>query len=841
MTDEFLDHWAVDHVAGRAKALRAVGETQDSVQLAFAHRTLGVDCRDSGDVEGARRHLGMALRHARRSKNGSIVADVLATRGGTRVILGDPRGGLRDLTEAAAGSTGAALAPILYRLGLARFILGDPAGAIRDVKAAVEILREHGDVVWLPRALQVLAEAEIRLGHLHSASEHLAECRNFLGDDSGDESIRLRGLEAWVAFLRGDLPTALKTVSFHDVASVGEGLLRGRIAIDLAIINLSAGLSDTALEVLDSVDPNTLPPIDATEWRSILSRVLLANGQPDAAYEIATKALKESRRMGRLLEGAEAALTAVQAQSPHDRDTSLSPGHVARSLERAGSRYCVDGWLLAGQTAVEQGRRAVARKAFANGAGYRRNADLLVAASGWLSRAHELDLSGETGILRACATGLDALDDYREIIGSSEARASITHRGGELADLALRHAVHDPRALLTWSERWRATSLDVRPVTFQGEISPAVAMLRDSGRRIAEARAEGQSTEALEKERRALERRVRSEHHQQRAEGGSTRRRFDAAELVARVGDAGFVQIIDIDDVLHVVVVTKGRARHVVVGETRKALELAEAGAFALRKAARTGRFAPGDLGRRFQEAVLGDAVRLLPDGALTISPTPVLHGAPFALMPVLMRRPFSIVPSATQWMRASDVPVPRTKRRALISGPGLLTGGAEVARLAKEYPDATVLRGPDATVAATMKAIDGAKLAHLATHGTFRADSPLFSALEMADGPLSVYELERLKRAPYRTILSACDSGVLAPVGAQEVLGLASALFSLGSAGLVCSIAEVNDEATADLMMRVHAALEAKQTPAEALASVRESGSPVEQATAAAFVALGV
>jgi len=366
-------------------------------------------------------------------------------------------------------------------------------------------------------------------------------------------------------------------------------------------------------------------------------------------------------------------------------------------------------------------------------------------------------------------------------------------------------------------------------------------MLRDSGRRIAEARAEGQPTEDLERERRSLERKVRSEHHQQRAEGGSAKRRFDTSELVAEVGDAGFVQIIDIDDVLHVVVVSGGRARHAVVGPTAAALELAEAGRFALRRAARTQRFAPGDLGLRFQEAVLGSAVRLLPDGPLTISPTPVLHGSPFALIPALTGRPFNVVPSAALWLRARQVPVPRTKRRALVSGPGLLTGGAEVARLAKKYPDATVLRGTSATVAATMKAIDGAKLAHLATHGTFRADSPLFSALEMADGPLSVYELERLKRAPYRTILSACDSGVLAPVGAQEVLGLASALFSLGSAGLLCSIAEVNDEATADLMMQVHASLDSGRTPAEALAEARASTEPVVQATAAAFVALGV
>ena len=57
------------------------------------------------------------------------------------------------------------------------------------------------------------------------------------------------------------------------------------------------------------------------------------------------------------------------------------------------------------------------------------------------------------------------------------------------------------------------------------------------------------------------------------------------------------------------------------------------------------------------------------------------------------------------------------------------------------------------------MAAIDGAWLVHVAAHGTFRSDSPLFSAIELDDGPLTVYDLERLKRAPYRVILSSCNS----------------------------------------------------------------------------------
>jgi CHAT domain len=58
---------------------------------------------------------------------------------------------------------------------------------------------------------------------------------------------------------------------------------------------------------------------------------------------------------------------------------------------------------------------------------------------------------------------------------------------------------------------------------------------------------------------------------------------------------------------------------------------------------------------------------------------------------------------------------------------------------------------------------LDGARLAHIAAHGVFRSDNPMFSHLRLVDGPLTVYELERLARPPRTVILSACDSALSA------------------------------------------------------------------------------
>jgi CHAT domain-containing protein len=178
-----------------------------------------------------------------------------------------------------------------------------------------------------------------------------------------------------------------------------------------------------------------------------------------------------------------------------------------------------------------------------------------------------------------------------------------------------------------------------------------------------------------------------------------------------------------------------------------------------------------------------------------------------------------------------------------LVAGPGLRTGGAEVDALARSDHAAVLLRDGSATVSACLAALDGASLGHIAAHGRFRPESPMFSALLLGDGPLTVHDFESLAHAPYRLVLSACDSGVMVPVGADELLGLGSALLSLGTAGLVSSIAEVNDEATVDLMLDLHAGLADGAGLAEVLLRARERarGELVREATASAFVALGV
>src|SRR5262249_2906220 len=134
----------------------------------------------------------------------------------------------------------------------------------------------------------------------------------------------------------------------------------------------------------------------------------------------------------------------------------------------------------------------------------------------------------------------------------------------------------------------------------------------------------------------------------------------------------------------------------------------------------------------------------------------------------------------------------------------------------------------------AVLAALDGAALAHLACHGTFRSDSPLFSSVELVDGPLNVYELQRLRRAPEVVVLSACGLAVSDVRPGAELLGLASALLGMGTRAIIASVVPVPDAGAKRLMVDLHRRLLAGEGLAAALAAAQAS-TPV-----AGFVCLG-
>ncbi|WP_202872394.1 CHAT domain-containing protein [Kribbella soli] len=834
-----------------------------TVEASIAHQAWGIGLRQLGDVTSAVRELRTALRLAEQSGRSERQADVLATLGATLGRAGRSREGLARLDRAVDLSRGALTGRVLVRRADVLLVLGRHREALDDLRSAITRLRRSGDQVWEARSRNYRGFIQLALGGTKRADADFAVAEKLYAATGQEfeyaEARQNRGL---VAYSRGDLPAALRYLDEAGRRFAAVGVVWPDLAIDRCGVLLAAGLSTEALAEMDqAIAAEVGTATKRGELWFAAATAALAAGDPAAARERADRARRLFSAQHRQWWAVRSSMVLLEAryQSGERGERLLRRvSAVAGRLDALGASEASAAHLLAGRLALAEGRARAADRQLELAGRHSKDAPPIARSAAWLGKALRAEARGEMrGMLSACARGLDALDEHRLAMGATELRALATGHGAELAELALRDALRrdDPRRLLSWGERWRATALGVPPVRppDDEQLVGELAALRDVVRRL-----DGSPDPSLDKERRRLEKAVRD--RALRAQGGAMgggARRFDVDELVAALGETVLVELVEVGGVLHAVVVRDGRITKHEVGPLAAAALEVERSRFRLRRLAhgRPGGRAQGGaaggaqlgpsldvLGARLGDAILGAAQELLGDRPVVMVPPGRLHALPWGLVPALADRAVNVVPSAATWLRARQVRPPSDRRVVLVLGPGLSAGRAEVMQLAKQYPDATVLADGDATAEKVLRELDGAWIAHIAAHGTFRSDSPLFSSLRLDDGPLTVYDFERLRRAPYRMVLSSCDSGLAKPVGADELLGLSSSLIPLGAAGILASVVPVNDPATAPLMLAVHENLQAGQSLAAAFAAARVEtrGDPVADAAGRSFVALG-
>jgi len=224
---------------------------------------------------------------------------------------------------------------------------------------------------------------------------------------------------------------------------------------------------------------------------------------------------------------------------------------------------------------------------------------------------------------------------------------------------------------------------------------------------------------------------------------------------------------------------------------------------------------------------------------SLVIVPTGMLYALPWGALPSLRGRPVVVAPSLSVWFGLATRPRPRRQKVAFIAGPRLRHSAREVRDISSLVAGSTVLTGKAATVSAALAALDGAALAHAACHGRFRSDNPLFSSLELADGPLTALDLQRLRRPPDVLVLSSCDLALSDRQEGDELLGLSALLLARGTRTIVASVAPVPDLAARRLMIELHRELVDGAPPATALAEA-QAGLQDRSAVPGTFVCLG-
>ena len=430
-------------------------------------------------------------------------------------------------------------------------------------------------------------------------------------------------------------------------------------------------------------------------------------------------------------------------------------------------------------------------------------------------------------------------------------RAGSGSHGRELAaeGLELASGRRAPAQVLAWAERWRANALRVRAVVppRDPDLAAGLAELRMVSAALEDALLAGRPVQALRRRQAQLEGRLRE--LARRVDGtGDLVKPPGVRTLTGQLCGAVLVELLSDAGRLHAVVVRDGRASLHDLGPLDQVRHHVRLHRFGLRRSVLMGdspaaRAAVEQSAAQLDEQLFTPLRARLADRPLVLVPIGELHAVPWSALPSCAGRPVTVAPSATAWLRAARQRPPEGAP-VLVAGPRLPAVQAEVGGLAQVLPAARVLTGAQATADAVTAALDGAGLAHVAAHGTFRADNPLFSRLELADGPLTAYELERLPRAPGCVVLSACDVGLSAVRPGDELLGFTSVLLGAGTRSLIASVLPVPADLTTTLMLDLHRGMCAGESPAVALAAAQRTlardGDDLARATAAAFVCFG-
>ena len=411
--------------------------------------------------------------------------------------------------------------------------------------------------------------------------------------------------------------------------------------------------------------------------------------------------------------------------------------------------------------------------------------------------------------------------------------------------------------MLSWTERCRsATAMRRRPPRppSDTEIASCLTKLRFTVSQVEEAALNGADTKRLLRQQAALEAEIRQKTRHARDDDSDDEGPPSISQLRAALGDAVLVEMVESDETLFAVVLSRKRVRLCPLGPIGPVTNATFTLRFALaRMANRRLSAASSEAALLLARQTAGelDRMLLLPlrrqmgDHPLVLAPTGVLHALPWMALPSCRGRPVTVCPSAGLWLRGTAVTAPpeRTSRILLVAGPGLTHARAEVDELSRVYPGAETLVGSQSTTARFTRAATGADLVHVAAHGSYRDDNPLLSSLRLADGPVTVYDFELLRPPPRCLILSACDGGLSEVHPGEELMGLSAGLLGSGTKVLVASVTSARDVTSRSLMVAFHRLLSAGASPAQALADAQEAlrrDDPEEAFGAAGFVCFG-
>jgi hypothetical protein len=238
----------------------------------------------------------------------------------------------------------------------------------------------------------------------------------------------------------------------------------------------------------------------------------------------------------------------------------------------------------------------------------------------------------------------------------------------------------------------------------------------------------------------------------------------------------------------------------------------------------------------RLAAELVSPVLPLLGDRRVVLTPSGLLAGTPWSLLDGFRGRPLTVAPSATRWLALRSGPTPG-RRVGLVAGPHVDRAEEEVTRAAASWPSAEVLTGSEATTTRVAELAARVDVLHLAGHGRHSGENPLFSAVELADGPWFGHDIDTLARTPTTVVLSACELGRVSVRSGEEAVGMSAAWLHAGARHVLSSPALVADALACEALARWHSLVAAGAAPADALAEV---GAEIAPGPPLAFLCFG-
>jgi CHAT domain-containing protein/tetratricopeptide (TPR) repeat protein len=222
-----------------------------------------------------------------------------------------------------------------------------------------------------------------------------------------------------------------------------------------------------------------------------------------------------------------------------------------------------------------------------------------------------------------------------------------------------------------------------------------------------------------------------------------------------------------------------------------------------------------GILARLYQGLLAPFETEIRQAGRLVVVPHNALHYTPFQALYdgeayLCERQEISYLPGANVLRYCQPATPPVTGETTSSNCQLLAVGHSFQGHLPFAVQEAEMIAGmwngealleEQATVGELRQRALDCRILHLAAHGDFRPDNPLFSGLALADGWLTTLDIFNLRLSSTLVTLSACQSGRSVVGGGDELLGLMRSFLAAGASALVSTLWAVEDRSTAQLM----------------------------------------